>query len=132
MLVVRILPFLAVVLLVGCAPGSTRSGSSFFESKAEKALSTGVSLYDEGKYPEAISALQDALTAGLSADDQVKAHKHLAFTQCISGRDKLCREEFRKALDVNPAFELSPSEAGHPIWGPVYKSVKSKKTDGKK
>lgn len=123
---------LAVAMLTACASGSLPSGGSLFASKAEKALSAGIAQYDDGKYPEAILSLQDALTLGLDTDDQVKAHKYLAFTQCVSGKEKLCREEFRKALEINPAMELAPSEAGHPIWGPVFKSVKAKKPDPKK
>jgi len=124
----RIMPWLAIALLAGCTTDMLKSGgSSMFESKSEKALSSGIALYDDGKYAEAIQTLQDALNLGLNTDNQVKAHKYLAFTQCVSGREKLCREEFRKALEINPAMELAPSEAGHPIWGPVFKSVKSKK-----
>ena len=132
MSVSRILLYLSIALLAGCVSGSLKSSATLFENKAEKSLSAGVALYDDGKYPEAIQSLQEALTAGLNPDNQVKAHKYLAFTQCISGKDKLCREEFRKTLEINPAFDLSPSEAGHPIWGPVFKSVKAKKPDPKK
>lgn len=123
----RVLPYLATALLAGCASGSMNSGMSLFESKAEKSLSGGIALYDEGNYPEAVERLQEALSLGLDKGNQVRAHKYLAFTQCVSGKEKLCREEFRKALDIDPAFELAPSEAGHPIWGPVFKSVKAKK-----
>ncbi len=128
----RILPYLAIALLAGCASGPLSSGLSLFDSKAEKALSGGIALYDDGKYPEAIQALQDSLNLGLNPDNQVKAHKYLAFTQCVSSREKQCREEFRKILEINPGFELAPTEAGHPIWGPVFKSVKVKKPDPKK
>jgi hypothetical protein len=38
-----------------------------------------------------------------------------------------CREEFRKALTMDPSLELSPAEAGHPVWGPVFRSLKGKK-----
>jgi hypothetical protein len=51
----------------------------------------------------------------------------LAFIRCVNFGESLCREEFRKALEINPAMELAPSEAGHPIWSPVFKGVKSKK-----
>jgi len=44
---------------------------------------------------------------------------------CVSGRTAACREEFRKALTMDPDVELSPAEAGHPTWGPVFRSVKA-------
>ena len=53
------------------------------------------------------------------------AHKHLAFIHCAANRQKLCRDEFRKALAADPTLELEPAEAGHPVWGPIFKSVKA-------
>ena len=128
----RCLLLLVIAMLAACATSPLQSGGSFFASKAEKTLSAGIAQYDDGKYPEAIQSLQDALNLGLGTNDQVKAHKYLAFAQCVSGHEKPCREEFRKALEINPAMELAPSEAGHPIWGPVFKSVKAKKLESKK
>ena len=40
-------------------------------------------------------------------------------------KDKADREEFQKILDIAPDFELTPAEAGHPTWGPVFRSVKA-------
>ncbi|MDA1107929.1 MAG: TssQ family T6SS-associated lipoprotein [Proteobacteria bacterium] len=54
----------------------------------------------------------------------MKAHKYLAFIHCASSREKRCREEFAKALEINPKLELEPAEAGHPIWGRVFRSAK--------
>ena len=33
--------------------------------------------------------------------------------------------EFRKAFEIDPAFALTPAEDGHPIWGPVYRNVRT-------
>ena len=53
--------------------------------------------------------LQMALDAGLTLKgDQLKAHKYLAFIHCASSREKRCREEFVKVLEINPKFELDP------------------------
>jgi hypothetical protein len=30
-------------------------------------------------------------------------------------------------LDLNPALELEPAESGHPIWGPVFRSLKARR-----
>ena len=117
-----------VGLLAGCASGPAK----VFEGKANQALSAGIDAYNEGKYPDAVKSLQSALNQGLSVSDQVKAHKYLAFTHCVSGKERLCREEFRKGLDINPNLELESAEVGHPIWGPVFRSVKTRKPDTKK
>jgi Tfp pilus assembly protein PilF len=85
----------------------------------------GLELYDRGRYGTALTALQNALSDGLSRRDQILAHKHLAFIHCISKREKLCRDEFQKALRLDPGFELDPAEAGHPMWGPAFRAVKA-------
>jgi Tfp pilus assembly protein PilF len=113
-----------VTTLGGCAVESVKG---IFQTKGEQELSTGIRSYEDGKYGEAAKTLQGALDAGLNAGDQVKAHKYLAFIHCASSREKQCRDEFRKALDINPAFELEPAEAGHPTWGPVFRSVKARR-----
>ena len=117
-----------VGLLAGCASGPMK----VFESKANQSLSAGIAAYNEGKYPDAVKNLHSALDQGLSVSDQVKAHKYLAFTHCVSGKERLCREEFRKALDINPNLQLEPAEAEHPMWGPVFRDVKTRKPDTKK
>jgi len=34
-----------------------------------------------------------------------------------------CEAQFRAARTADPAFALTKSEAGHPLWGPVYQRV---------
>ena len=64
------------------------------------------------------------LTAGLAArKDRANAYKYLAFVACTSGREKTCLAEFRKAFEADPKFKLTAAEAGHPVWGPVFRSV---------
>jgi Tfp pilus assembly protein PilF len=94
--------------------------------KAEQALSAGIRAYEDGNYKSAQKYLQGALDEGLIlSSDKAVAHKYLAFVQCAHGRETLCRQEFRELLELEPRFELEPSEAGHPAWGPVFKSVKA-------
>lgn len=94
---------------------------------AEKKLNYGVLSFEEGNYPAATMALQGVLDAPLSnKQEHVKAYKYLAFIQCVSGREPMCRDNFKKALEIDPNFSLDSAEAGHPIWGPVFRSVKSK------
>ncbi|HET7364213.1 MAG TPA: TssQ family T6SS-associated lipoprotein, partial [Burkholderiales bacterium] len=88
------------------------------------ALRLGLRQYDSGQYAEAARSLQTAIDLGLNDKDNAKAHKHLAFINCAAQRERVCRDEFRKALRTDPELELSPAEAGHPAWGPVFTSVK--------
>ena len=123
------------VLLAACESGPIKeitsdaksawrelTGSS---SKGAPALSTGLKQYDDGDYPQSAKNLQAAIDQGLSNKDKVNAHKHLAFIHCSQGRNGSCREEFRKALAIDPSMELAPAEAGHPSWGPIFRSLKA-------
>ena len=93
--------------------------------KAENMLDQGIRAYDNGDYRVAMRNIQGALDAGLTTHSQARAHKYLAFIQCSSGQQVQCRDEFRKALEIEPDLELKTSEAGNPIWGPVFRSVKA-------
>ena len=117
-------------LLAGCESEPMRQLSgdikSLFETpKGEAELSAGVRSYEDGNYNVATRQLQSALKMGLNTFGQIKAHKYLAFISCASGRESRCREEFQKVLYLAPDFELEPAEAGHPTWGPVFRSVKA-------
>ena len=119
--------FIAIAALYGCSSQPVQQIKSIFQSKGEPQLREGIRYYEDGKYPQATTNLQNALAAGLSDSDQVTANKYLAFISCVSGRDRQCRAYFRRALELNPNFELEPAEAGHPMWGPVFKSVKARR-----
>ncbi len=95
-------------------------------ARARDQLATGLKQYDAGEYDAAQKSLTAALDHGLlPRADQSVARKHIAFVHCLSGRESACRDEFRKAFEIDPAFALSPAEDGHPIWGPVYRSVRT-------
>jgi hypothetical protein len=51
----------------------------------------------------------------------------LAFSYCVTSKAQLCRQQFERALKIDPSFELLPSEIGHPIWGPVFLKAKKVK-----
>jgi Tfp pilus assembly protein PilF len=93
--------------------------------KAEKMLDDGIRQYDNGDYKRAARTIQGSLDAGLTTRSQARAHKYLAFMYCVNGQQSQCRDEFRKALELDPGLELKPEEAGHPIWAPVFKSVQA-------
>ena len=115
-----------LVALSGCA-SPVRDIKSIFQSKGEPQLHSGIKLYEDGRYNEALTSLQGALSAGLGTNDQVTANKYMAFISCASKRERQCRAYFSRALELNPSFELEPAEAGHPMWGPVFRSVKARR-----
>lgn len=101
--------------------------------KAEQELGQGIRHYEEGDYRNAAGNFQNALDAGLlSPGDKVTAHKFLAFIYCVAGEKMACRAEFKKVVSLNPKFVLTPAEAGHPIWGPIFKEVKAEAVKKKK
>lgn len=103
-------------------------GPIFSAVKAEtNPLGAGLKQFDDGDYDASAKSLQTALSRGLSPKDQVEAYKHLAFIHCANNRIGACRNDFRKALTMDPTLELTDAEAGHPVWGPVFSSLKGKK-----
>jgi Tfp pilus assembly protein PilF len=120
----------AALLAGGCQSEPFRTLQADFRTlfgrgKGEPALAAGLRQYEEGNYAEAAKQLQSAIRQGLGSADRVRAHKHLAFIHCVSGRAAACRDEFRRALAIDPQMELSAAEAGHPIWGPVFRAAKA-------
>ena len=116
---------LALAVLAGwAAPMHSAGLSDVIERPAERALLTGMRAYDDAQYAQAERALNTALHSGLaSPKDRASAHKLLAFIYCTSSRMGDCEASFRAARQADPAFTLSRSEAGHPLWGPVYRKV---------
>lgn len=91
---------------------------------AERALLDGMRAYEDGQYAQAEALLRRALASGLaSGRDRANAHKLLAFITCTSERPVDCAAEFSAARKADPAFQLSRSEAGHPLWGPVFRRL---------
>ena len=120
-----ILAILAVVLSA-CSTAPLRD--LIQPSKGAAALATGLKQYDDGEYPEAARNIQAAIDLGLSDREAARAHKNLALIHCASARERACREEFSKALSIDPALELTQAEAGHPVWGPIFASLKGAPT----
>ena len=121
---------LAALLIAGCAtpppppPPKLTGLAEVIERPAERALLDGIRAYDDAQYAQAEKSLRSALAAGLqSPRDQATAHKLLAFITCTSDRLADCKQQFQAARAAAASFARSRSEAGHPVWGPVYKSV---------
>lgn len=114
--------------LVVASLATSGCATLFGSNKGEEALQFGVRAYEDGELAYSGKLLQASLDAGLRrTSDRVRAHKYLAFIHCASNRIPQCRDEFRKALDLDSSFDLRENEAGHPVWGPVFRSVKAKK-----
>jgi hypothetical protein len=92
----------------------------------EKLLADGVAMYDDGIFAKSVALLQDAIKETLSTADQVKARKYIAFGLCLTTRMVLCRQEFERILALQPDFDLTPAEAGHPSWGPSFRAAKTR------
>jgi len=89
------------------------------------ALTDGIALYNKGSYSAAIKRLangQEIWSADTSF--QTEALKYMAFSYCVTSRRKLCKQQFEKALRLDPGFDLAPGEQGHPLWGPVFNQAK--------
>jgi tetratricopeptide (TPR) repeat protein len=99
---------------------------SVLRERAAEQLAAGITQYNSGDFDSAVKSLTGSLEHGmLSKTDQSRARKYLAFSHCVSGRETQCRDEFRKAFEINSDFTLSSAEDGHPIWGPVYRNVRT-------
>lgn len=108
------------------APSVPTVTEAQLRERAAQNLALGQRQYEAGTFDDAQKSLNEALTHGvLSREDQAQARKLLAFIHCVSNREDACRAEFRKALEINSRFDLSPAEAGHPIWGPIYRNVRA-------
>jgi len=100
--------------------------SSTSATPAQQKLAEGIKEYEAGRYKDSLEALQAAIKAGLPGKtDELRARKYAAFGYCLTQRAKQCRAEFKQIFAKDPAFELLPSETGHPAWASVYRSEKA-------
>ena len=126
----------AALLITSCAempktadapkPAAPQITEDTLRKRASEQLAQGIQQYGAGEYDNAVKSLTASLEHGmLSKVDQSRARKYLAFSHCVQARDGSCRAEFRKAFEIYPEFALTPAEDGHPIWGPVYRDVRT-------
>ena len=106
-------------MLAGCAQFEQLVQAT----KAQITLVDGLRQFDAGEHAASAKTLASALEMGLGDEDRATAHKHLAFIHCTAGRERQCRDEFRKALAADPATRLDAAEAGHPVWGPIFRTL---------
>ncbi len=67
--------------------------------------------YNNGEYENAIKQLEDALQylKQLNQTEQVEAYKYLAFSYVAFGDKERAKEQFKKALLLDPKLELDPA-----------------------
>lgn len=129
-----ILPVMVAFFVSACSSGPVRDIGldKLSPRKAERSLSSGLASYENGQYSDAARQLQGALNSGLAFNrDRVTAYKYLAFVYCVTDRRKQCKGAFRKALEIDSDLELSAAEAGHPLWGPVFREAKAEQNKQK-
>ncbi|HEU4375347.1 MAG TPA: TssQ family T6SS-associated lipoprotein [Telluria sp.] len=125
---------LGAVLMAGCAT-KPRVGAAapvahspvVAPAPVQTGLKEGIAMYDNGDYNDAIKRLGAADVTGGSKATQLEALKYSAFSYCLTARSHQCRQQFEKALKLDPSFDLSPGEHGHPLWGPVFVKAKRSK-----
>ena len=137
----RALPFAFLLLVAACAempkfgsqapaaaqkPAAPQITEDMLRTRARDYLAQGVKQYEAGEYDNSQRNLDAALDHGLlTKPEQARARKLMAFIHCASGRETHCRDEFRKAFEIYPEFSLTSAEDGHPVWGPVYRGVRT-------
>jgi tetratricopeptide (TPR) repeat protein len=132
----RAIPVALTLWAAGCAqlPADTQKPAAaapqitegMLRDRAREQLTLGIKQYEAGDFDNALKNLQGALDHGLlPKQEQSVARKNLAFVHCVSNREAQCKDEFRKAFEINPEFSLTSAEDGHPIWGPVYRNVRT-------
>ena len=92
-------------------------------TEAERKFAEGLSQYNDGNYAAAIRALRDPSLKRAWPELQTRSLKYLAFSYCVTKSVAQCRATFGEILKLDPEFELSDAEVGHPSWGPVFKKA---------
>jgi Tfp pilus assembly protein PilF len=99
----------------------------WFTNSIEHMLNNGTRNFEDGNYSVAMTLFQDVIdNPDATKEIRITSYKYLAFIHCISDREKMCRESFKKALELDTNFTLTPAEAGHPVWGSIFVSMKTK------
>lgn len=93
---------------------------------AQLVLQNGIDLYNRGEFAASYKLLQDSPEINAAAPPiRVEAFKYLAFSSCAQNKRTSCKQAFDKLLTLQSDYELKDAEAKHPVWGPIFKQVKS-------
>ncbi|KOF53763.1 MULTISPECIES: TssQ family T6SS-associated lipoprotein [unclassified Achromobacter] len=115
------------VLLSGCAALSPLTAEPPPTAEAVAELQQVRDDYAAGRYGAVIRgvATSDALATAPKAV-RIEAYKLQAFSYCVTRYAQLCQDSFARILQLDPGFQLAPNEAGHPIWGPVFRRARAR------
>lgn len=94
-------------------------------TEVERRFAEGLNQYNDGNYPNAIRIFREPIFARSWPELRIRALKYLAFSYCVNNNVQQCRATFVQLLKVNPEFDLSSAESGHPVWGPAFKQAKA-------
>lgn len=102
---------LGTILLTGCLIIQMGFSESVTTDSLETMLNRAKEYYYSGEYQSAIRELESALVylKQLKQTDQVEAYKYLAFSYVAFGDRPRAKEQFKKALALEPALELDPA-----------------------
>jgi hypothetical protein len=87
----------------------------------DRAILAATRSYDRGDFNSAVRQMNVIINEGaLDSAQMVRALKVLAFSQCSTNAVTSCRQSFERLLKIDPSFDLTATERGHPIWGPQF------------
>lgn len=113
-----------LIALSSCAHFQKRETPA--QIQLTQAITQAIATYEDGDYKKALTEFEEALNLPeLNSSDQVQAHKYMAFIYCLTNKPKQGYNQFKTALEIDPNFELTPAEAGHPMWGQAFKKAKA-------
>lgn len=114
---------LFIVLCCALGPGYAQEVP---EDSLVRMLEAAKTYYNSGEYENAINELENALQylKQLEQGDQVEAYKYLAFSYVAFGDNAKAKEQFKKALILNPGLELDPAVVSPKIIK-VFEEAKS-------
>ncbi len=104
--------FLLSIIIISASFAQSVSSDSL-----ARMLERAKTYYNNGEYENAINELEDALQflKQLKQVDQVEAYKYLAFSYVAFGDNNKAKEQFKKALALNPKLELDPASVSPKI-----------------
>lgn len=126
-----VLPTVGLVLcmaafLAGCAAPVVAPEPEIEPTPRQVAALQGVQdQYANGRYGDVVRAVaQSDVLNNAPRATRVAALKVQAFSYCLTNYRLLCQEGFTRILAIDPTFTLSPTEEGHPLWGPAWRDAR--------
>ncbi len=88
-------------------------------------LKESIDAYNAGDYNGSLKTILDSKTIWITDNDiQLEALRYSAFDYCLTNRANQCKQQFEKALRLDPEFDLRRGEKGHPLWEPAFDKAK--------